>query len=326
MNPILGVFLFVSVAIPVLAQPRQWRSLNGHSFEGELLSVQADTVTLKGVDGRVVTLPLAALDEASRQQAQTAATPPGEPAKNILHQHETPSYRITLLKTSNTLAHLELRERGKPVNFPPLPINIHHHEIDGKTYIYRGIREATLLPVKEKNTIVVRYTMANEVVVEVTYEFKADGVDLRYRMEDPPVSLPPLALRMEMSFPGLLEYDIGTKLYKGFASPTGTSFEDLGKLLSGYKIQHRPVDGKTENISFTEPRKGGLYGSEWIAISGPFSKAKLQALGPQKGLPGSTNIWFYEGKSPYDGFSIGFLYPELPIGPEAPSTFGIRFN
>jgi ribosome maturation factor RimP len=65
------VILFAFCMQFLYAQSVQsWNSQNGHSFQGTFIRMDAQSVTLRGTDGKEVNVPIAALDTASQNQAQ----------------------------------------------------------------------------------------------------------------------------------------------------------------------------------------------------------------------------------------------------------------
>ena len=65
------VLIFILSSQFLYAQPETtWYSENGHSFQGLFIRMDAQSVTLRGMDGNEIEVPLAALDEKSQQLAQ----------------------------------------------------------------------------------------------------------------------------------------------------------------------------------------------------------------------------------------------------------------
>jgi hypothetical protein len=318
-----SALLFVSLSLQ--AQSQTWRSLGGHTFEGEIVKVEDNAVTLKGADGREVTVPLNSLDEESRARAKPAATPAaGNRKPAVLFRHETPQYRFTLSASGKPLE-LVFLDAGRPVNLDPFVLEVINHEIQEKTYKYIGFREMESPLKQEKDRLTWRGRFSNNTVVEIVFDLNPEGVDFSYSMELPSESLPRTAHRLNLIVPPLLKNEIGTRLFKGVAAPQGVPFEGLESVLKDYKFKHVPQNGKSRNIPYFELQKGSLIGGQSLSLSGPFSRKSIQFTGPAETL-GRLDLWFYEGKALYEGYGIRFNNQEDAPAGSPPAVYSIFFK
>lgn len=118
-----------------------WTSLNGqHQFEGAFVSLLGEDLTLKGADEKEVTVPLTSLNEESRARGLALASGAIRLRDGFLWYYETPAYRLALFK-GNTVAVIQFLDQGKAIVFPPIKLEMVHHEVNGTEFLYKGFTE-----------------------------------------------------------------------------------------------------------------------------------------------------------------------------------------
>ncbi len=295
--------------------PQTWRSQNGHSFQGTFIRLENQQVTLKGSDGKEVTVPIGALDTASQVQArrnQAAAVKDGP-----VFTHKNRYLRFSLYPDRTWLT-LEFLQGSQVVNNQKYNLNIRFAEIRAQNdwqdmkvkEVYGNIektRDKVIFRLLMENGVVLKFTVDLDDKDELTYEFEAETI---------PPGLPKLDFRCELNFPKLLSYNSDSQLYQGALSSEGVKFENLKSFFNGYEILVTDLQGEGSKIYYYEKQTREYRGKSFTVKNPRMKSLKVEA--PKSAEAGSMYIWFYNGAAPFEGFNILAHSPErnnLGAGP-----------
>ncbi len=298
-----SIVILFALCLQILhAQSLQnWSSQNGHSFKGTFISKDAQSVTLRGEDGKEVTVPLAALDDKSQKLAEKEHQYALKNAPAFTHKNRY--LQFSLYPKTNFLE-VEFLQGTQIVNNETYTVSLTLAEIrPPNKWTGIHIKEMVGKPEKGRSDVSMRLMMENGVILKFTVAVDdKDELSYEFEAEEIPDGLPKLSLRTGISFPKLLAYDIKTESYKGPLSSTGVLFKDLPTILDGYEIHVDKRDSKTQKVPYYEKQTKG-YGAGGFTVVAP-GKKDFIFDGPKSGEDGSLYIWFYSGKEPFQGYSI----------------------
>ncbi|MDF3129591.1 hypothetical protein P0Y35_10335 [Kiritimatiellaeota bacterium B1221] len=301
--------------------PQTWRSKNGHSFQGTFIQLQNQQVTLHGSDGRVVTVPIDALDTESQVQARRTQSALTKDAPVFTHQNR--HLRFSLYPDRTWLT-LEFLAGPQVVINEKYNLNIRFAEIrDGNNWRDMKVKEVYGKIEKTRNEVIFRLLMENDVVLKYTVDLDdKDELTYEFEAEIIPDGLPKLDFRSELSFPKLLSYNPDSQLYLGALSSEGVKFDHLKSFLDGYEIWVTDPEGKRSKIQYHE-KQTQEYRGKAFTIKNPRKKS-LKIEAPKSAAGGSMYIWFYDGKAPFEGFNILAHSPERNNLGGGPFSIGLK--
>lgn len=316
--------LLCILLLPATAQQQTWRSADGlHSFAGEFVSLQNNTVTLKGTDGVEVNVPLDRLDVESRTRAQTASIS----ASGVLFEHKTDTYRL-ILTSGNTLGEIQFYERGQPIRHPPITINAQHHEIEGRTWRHQSIQELVGPIQRDGDQVTWEGRFVNGSTMKIIFDLKPDGFTFAYNMNSNVEESKRSSFRITLSVPPLLTYNEDIRMMAGFLAPEGVPTDRIAALVEPFTLRHRGYrDKSTTTLNYAEAVEGSISGRESIELCGPFASGSIEFYGPSSQENGSYHMWFYDGGRPlYEGIGIRTARPRDAKDSDMVGDFGIRFK
>ena len=292
------------------AEFETWRSANGHSFEGKLLGSANGQVRLQGRDGKIITAPLTALDEASKAKVagSAGATAGGLDKGSALYHAQGKNYEY-FQGNSPGREYLQIRflEGGKPIphyGSPRIRFNLKKNIFEEGKNRQRALKLTDIRIEKEKKKSAdMRLIYENGAEVLAKTRSLSDGVGLTFDIDKQADTSDSLALEVRTVYPALLEFDPKDKLYKGVLSAEGVPFPQLSTLLAGYKATGTRK-GQDTSFGFHESPEG-LKG-QLLRLETPAQQDLLYGLEGQ----GAVSTFFYGGKKMIEGFSVKFENPK----------------
>ncbi len=314
-------------AVILRADLPAWVSADGqHSFEGRYLDLEGDTVRLANADGAEVRVPLIRLDQDSRNRALTRSLHADSPGRRVLFSHFTEHYRLTL-HNHHDFAQIQFRERGVPVDYPPMILRLQHTDrSDGR----RGDRDfrAMDVPVElQGEDLVWRARMQSEAIVETRIRMLPDGMDFGYRIEFPEARPDDPRLAVVAVLPPVLEHDMSIQRLRGPLAPQGVEQARVDQLMRPFSVRFRTQNNRSGSLSYTELRQESVSELSRIELRGPYTRGLITFLAPEGRNQGELSVWYYEGgRSLLSGGRFRHTYPELPETDEVPAWFRLRFE
>lgn len=264
------------------------------------MKMDTHSVTLRGMDGKEVTISLAALSDTSKTKAQAAQQ---------LSLNDTPVFRHEnrflrwAIYPDSTWLKVEFLMGNTVVNNETYEASFQVFEVDGRNWKSVRVKQLHGEIKKGRSDVTMQVRMDDGVVVEFTVDVdqKAE-LSYCYDVVEIPENLPKIVVRTTFSFPKLLEYDMKSKTYVGVLSENGVPFAELPVFLSGYEINVDGRDSKTKTIPYHEKQDGNT-GGRAFTVHNP-GKKSFHLAGPKKAEEGNLSMWFYSGKAPFEGFKI----------------------
>ena len=231
-----------------------WKSNNGHSFEGTLVEVRNNTAVLKSTEGRVIQVPLSALDESSRRKAveqssmaQTSETEGSAEAAptNAVFTHRN-AHMVFSLFENKQWATIEFLKSGLPQDLKYRTLRLRFKEKGSKGSDRVTIKPTGMKRQEEEGKVTLELAMSNDTiarfVVDVT---SSENFQFTYELDTTQAGTDSeILMGVWTEFTPLLEYQPEQKLYVGPISPQGSAFAELPKLLDGYVLEYRKGNQK----------------------------------------------------------------------------------
>jgi hypothetical protein len=277
-----------------------WTSANGHSFKGSFLRIDGQTIVLKGTDGKEVRVPINALDAPSVKNAEREHQ---KALKNRpLFTHENRNLRFSLSPKNQWLT-LEFLEAGQVIDNKSYEIDFLLAEVPDRKWKNIKVKGLHGKIEKGRSDVRMELLMENGVIIEFTVDVNdKDELSYSYETVDVPSGLPRISLRTSLRFPKLLEYEMKTQSYIGILSKDGVLFKDLPEFFEGYELRVEKSDGKSQKILYHEKQDRGISASSFTILMP--NKKSIEMDGPNNIEDGQLYIYFYSGKSPFEGFSM----------------------
>ncbi|WFB36246.1 hypothetical protein P3T73_00525 [Kiritimatiellota bacterium B12222] len=287
---------------PLFGQELQtWSSTNGHTFQGSFVSLENQVITLRGDDGRNVSVPLSALDTESQVQGRKAQAEAMANAPVFTHQNR---YLRFSLSPKTQWLQVEFLQGSTVLNQQSYDVSIRFAEIRANNDWHEtGVKELYGKIEKNRDSVVMRLLMDNGVVLKFVVDLN-DKAELSYEFEVGvvPEGLPQLDFRTAMNFPKLLSYNMETESYVGALSSSGIPFDGLERFFEGYEVLVEPREGKGSKVLYSE-KQTDEYRAKAFTVKIP-GKKSLKIEAPKSEAEGSMYIWFYNGKAAFEGYNI----------------------
>jgi len=304
-------------------EPVTWRSKGGHSFEGTFVRLHpGKSVVLKGVDGKTVDVPLAALDEATQKLALKKAKAAGQPTTKPLFQHQTPIYTLDVYSQKRSFIKLEFKDRGKPLIFGNPDLHLFMAEVVNKKYNTIAMKEVKLTD-QSRESASFEVLFENDVVMFLEIDLLKDGIEYRYWRTEPD-TVPKMDLHISMVLPTLIKWDLPSKTYKGELFPDGVVPDRLTDTLKDYTLMSYYHNEPAKKHAFDQHYKK-LYTAKAFALSVPNSSGKIELACIAERNQGKVGLHLYDGKMLAEGTMIRFGNFH-PTDREKAATFRIRYN
>jgi|GEM_PF-1938257 len=312
--------LAISIHVLFAQEVLTWTSANGHRFQGSFLRMDGQTIVLKGTDGKEVRVPKNALDAASVKNAEREHQ---EALKNgPLFTHENRNLRFSL-SPKNQWLKLEFLHAGQVIDNKSYEIDFLLAEIPDRKWKNIKVKGLHGKIEKGRSDVKMNVRMENGVVIEFTVDLNdKDELSYSYKTVDVPDGLPKISLRTSLRFPKLLEYEMKTQSYIGILSKDGVLFEDLPKFFEGYELRVEKSDGGSQKVLYHEKQNRGISATSFT-INIP-NKKSIEMGGPSNIEDGQLYIYFYSGKSPFEGFSMRST--SSTVNPNDSGPFTIRLK
>ncbi|MDF3131202.1 hypothetical protein P0Y35_18480 [Kiritimatiellaeota bacterium B1221] len=296
-----------------------WNSKNGHSFQGYFLSREPFSVKLKGEDGRVITVPLSALDESSLQQADEAflSAAAGAP----IFTHENPYLRYALYPERDWLR-VEFLRGGRPLHPEPIVLRFDHAEVRTTRWTPMKFKKMLGDPVRTRDEVELRFEMSNGVIVRLFTKIgRTEELEFRYELDPAPEGLPPLHARVRLDVPVILSYDDDLEAYTGSFSSSPLAFKNLPRVLEGYELLMRSREKQFKG-PYYEKQQDNFKGNQAEIRHPHWPVLSLR----RTGAPASMRSRFYGGKLPASGYTIYFEPddPKHPLQKGGPFTISVK--
>lgn len=309
------------------AEIHLWTSLTGHSFEGQLVRIENQTVELRGRDGNVVSVPMDALNEESRALAYEVAGV--QPLPDALFSYSSPQvdFEIRPLAGKGGMLHFQLKDRGRTLpHYDSLSVvlNLTEYRMDeerGKRRGYKQKIEGMIPEEEDSRNGIARYRIQYANGVEVIIEVRAlsDGISFQNYIVDPDTYEHSQRLTAGLPFPVLLELNKEDKRYYGALAEKGATFEELKTMLDSYDMTCMDGKGNQTSFSFYEsPKK--MFGKQ-LSVSVPDTQKKIE-IGVLE--TGSVSTKFYGGKKPIQGFGVNLQNGRNPDAAMTTFTFRLK--
>lgn len=196
------------------ADVQTWRSTSGHSFEGTYQGTTNGMVQLKGKDGRVIQVPINALDEASKAQISSGGTEKaaGLTKGTALYHAQGKSYEYFVGQSAGReYLQIQLKDGANPIptyGLANLRINLKKNieGPDGKNR-QRGLKLTDLAAENTKQKRAdFRLTYENGAQVLLKTRSLSDGVGITCHIDEKVKVNDSMALELKVHYPALLEF------------------------------------------------------------------------------------------------------------------------
>jgi len=301
-------------AIAAPAKMRTWTSTSGAKIKAAYVETSLGRVSLRGADGKVLTIPLARLvaaDQAWIKKQQAAAEGTGTimtPQKpNHLPvfadgkwkgQHAVYTARnFDALMDANGVIKVYPKEQNERVGKPILyHLRCWYRNTKTKPPTHTARRVArftqTADPRLQPDSITLMGQLEDDVPFTVTYEFSEKGIVAWGHCKDP-AGIDTTQFRAGANVPASHKFDDETPL------------DERARILKGWQLVVNPVEGKTIKYPYADsiPRMSVI--SKSAQIDAPvYGRRKIRFMaGDDEEAP--IRPYIYSGYSPWQGYFVG---------------------